>query len=198
MSNRTAALHKVPVQLVLALTALAPWLALQGCGKSQRPGDGKPVLQVTSTSFPAGGNIPKKFTCDEGDTSPALAWSAAPAGTQSIAVIVTDPDAPLGSFTHWVVYDLPPDKREIPENLPKQAQLSDGSRQGQNDFDNTGYGGPCPPGSSPHHYVFTVYALDTKLNLPAPASKKDVEKALADHILARGETVGLYVRQKGN
>jgi Raf kinase inhibitor-like YbhB/YbcL family protein len=150
-------------------------------------------LELTSASF-RGGEIPKKFTCDDEDTSPELAWSAPPAATRSFTLIVVDPDAPLGSFVHWVLYDLPAEKRELPEGLPKQDQLADGSRQGRNDFDKIGYGGPCPPAGSAHHYVFVLYALDSRLNLPAGATRKQVENALKGHVLARGELIGRYQR----
>jgi hypothetical protein len=152
---------------------------------------GKATLNLTSSSFQAG-EIPKKFTCDDAETSPALAWTAPPAGTQSLALIVVDRDAPFGSFVHWVLYDMPAGKRELPEGLPKLEQLPDGSRQGQNDFDKPGYGGPCPPGKSPHRYVFALYALDSRLNLPAGATRREVEDAMRGHILAHGEMIVRY------
>ena len=175
----------IPVAIVTIFGVLA------ACAGSPAIGEGKPTLQLTSTSFQGGGDIPKKFTCDGADASPQLAWGAPPAGTQSFALIVSDPDAPVGTFVHWVLYDLPADKRELPESLPKQEQLADGSRQGQNDFDKIGYGGPCPP-SGTHRYVFTLYALNAKLNLPAGATRKQVENALKDHVVARGELIGRY------
>ncbi|MGD0097396.1 MAG: YbhB/YbcL family Raf kinase inhibitor-like protein [Terracidiphilus sp.] len=138
--------------------------------------------------------MPSKFTCDGAGISPQLAWSAPPAGTASFALIVADPDAPLRTFVHWVIYDLPATSRALPEAMPAQGQLADGSRQGRNDFDNLGYGGPCPPGHSPHHYVFTVYALDTKLNLPPGASQAQVDAAMRGHVLASGVLIGLYNR----
>jgi Raf kinase inhibitor-like YbhB/YbcL family protein len=109
------------------------------------------------------------------------------------ALIAVDRDSLFGySFTHWVLYDLPAGKQELPEGLPKQEQLPDGSRQGLNDFDNPGYVGPCPPGKSGHRYAFTLYALDSKLNLSAGATRKQVEKALKGHVLAHGELIGRY------
>ena len=116
----------------------------------------------------------------------------APRAPQSFALIVFDKDSPFGfKFTHWVLYDIPSDKRELPESTPKQEQLADGSRQGPNDYDRIGYAGPCPPRGT-HHYVFTLYALDTKLNLPPRASKKQVVKAMTGHVLASGELVGQF------
>jgi len=109
-----------------------------------------------------------------------------------LALIVTDPDAPGRTFVHWVLYDLPAGAQSLPEGLPTQYQLPDGSRQGRNDFGNLGYGGPCPPGHSPHHYVFTLYALDAKLNLPVGATRAQVEAAMQGHVLAHGELIALY------
>jgi Raf kinase inhibitor-like YbhB/YbcL family protein len=171
----------------------AAFLILAACRGSATFGEDKPKLELTSASF-AAGQIPAKFTCDGSDTSPALAWGTPPATTESFALIVFDPDAPAGEFVHWVVYNLPAEKRELAEGLPKQEQLPDGARQGMNDFGKTGYGGPCPPGKSTHRYVFVLYAVDTKLNLPRGATREQVEKALKGHILARGELIGRYQR----
>jgi Raf kinase inhibitor-like YbhB/YbcL family protein len=177
--------------LALPVAIVTIFGALAACGSSPAIGEGQPTLQLTSTSFQSEGDIPKKFTCDGADASPQLAWSAPPARTQTFALIVSDPDAPVGTFVHWVLYDLPADKRELPESLPKQEQLPDGSRQGHNDFDKIGFGGPCPP-SGTHRYVFTLYALDAKLNLPTGATRKQVESAMKDHVVARGELIGRY------
>jgi hypothetical protein len=149
-------------------------------------------MNLTSTSFNDGSLIPAKFTCSGAGISPQLAWSAPPAKTASLALIVTDPDAPRGTWVHWVLYNLPAGTRALPEGLPVLGQLPDGALQGRNDFGNIGYGGPCPPPGSPHHYVFTLYALDAKLNLPAGATRAQVEAALPGHILASGRLVGLY------
>lgn len=169
------------------LLAIAP---LPGC----RASDGKGgTMKLTSASF-QGNQIPARFTCDGAGDSPQLAWSAPPAGTVSLALIVTDPDAPGRTFVHWVLYDLPAGTRALPEALPAQGELASGGRQASNDFGNIGYGGPCPPGHSPHHYVFTLYALDVKLNLSAGATVLQVEAAMKGHIQAHGELVGLYKR----
>jgi Raf kinase inhibitor-like YbhB/YbcL family protein len=112
----------------------------------------------------------------------------------SFALIVTDPDAPGQTFVHWVLYGLPAETRALPEALPGIGQLADGGRQGRNDFGDLGYGGPCPPPGSPHHYVFTLYALDAKLNLPVGATRAQVEAAMQGHILASGELIGVYRR----
>ena len=152
-----------------------------------------PTLELRSSSF-SDGTIPKtSSSCDHQDgMSPELSWSAPPEQTRSFALIVFDQDSPFGfKFTHWLLYDIPPDKRELPENTPKQEQLADGSRQGRNDYDRIGYVGPCPPRGT-HRYLFTVYALDTKLSLPSGASKKQVVKAMKGHILASGQLVGRF------
>ena len=151
-------------------------------------------LQMSSGAFSAGEAIPKKFTCDGPDVSPQLKWNDPPANTQSMALIMDDPDAPGSTWVHWVLYDLPANTRELPEGVAKQEQLSSGARQGRNDFGRVGYGGPCPPPGKPHRYFFKLYALDTKLNLKAGATKADVERAMKGHILAQGELIGKYGR----
>jgi len=154
-------------------------------------GGGKATLDLSSSSFQDGA-MPKQFTCDGADASPSLTWTSPPPATRSVALIMNDRDAPHGTFVHWVIFDLPGDKRALPEGLANHPQLEDGSTQGHNDFDKTGYGGPCPSGSSAHHYVFVVYALDAKLGLPPGATRRQVEAAMQSHILAHGELVAHY------
>jgi Raf kinase inhibitor-like YbhB/YbcL family protein len=184
-----SALHRsLSTGLLLTLAATPV-----GCSRaaSQQP---VAALELRSRSF-SGDTIPRTCSsCDHQDgTSPELSWSAPPEHTQSFVLIVFDKDSPFGfKFTHWVLYDIPSDKRELPEGVAKEEQLSDGSRQGPNDYDRVGYVGPCPPGHSPHHYVFDLYALDAKLNLPPKASKKQVLKAMKGHVLASGELVGRF------
>ena len=151
-------------------------------------------LRLSSAAFDPGGAIPKKFTCDAADISPALVWSESPAGTQSFALIVDDPDAPVGTWVHWVLYDLAAGVRELGEGVPGQEELPGGARQGRNDFRKIGYGGPCPPPGPPHRYFFKLYALDARLNLKPGARKADVEAAMKGHILAQGELMGRYHR----
>jgi len=151
-------------------------------------------MELKSTDFAAGGNIPRQFTCDGADMSPALEWGALPEGTQSFALIADDPDAPVGTWVHWVIFDMPAKLRALPQNLPKTEQLADGSRQGRNDFRKIGYGGPCPPPGKAHRYFFKLYALDAKLNLKVGATKKEVEGAMEGHVLAQGEYMGRYSR----
>ena len=152
------------------------------------------MLKMTSAAFEPGGTIPRKFTCDGSDVSPALEWTDPPAGTQSFALIADDPDAPVGTWVHWVLYDLPAETRALAEGLPKTEQLANGARHGSNDFRRLGYGGPCPPPGKPHRYFFKLYALDARLNLKAGATKAEVERAMQNHILAQGELMGRYAR----
>lgn len=151
-------------------------------------------LELNSNSFTAGANIPKKFTCDAEDHSPELHWSPPPAGTKSLALIADDPDAPVGTWVHWVLFNLPAETRSLPEAVPKTGSLPSGAQQGQNDFRKTGYGGPCPPPGKPHRYLFKLYALDASLSLKTSATKADLEKAMKSHILAQAELMGKYGR----
>jgi Raf kinase inhibitor-like YbhB/YbcL family protein len=167
--------------------------AQTGCRGAVAPGAETPELGLTSSSLQAG-SIPPKFTCDGAGTSPELTWKSVPTRTQSLALIVIDPDAPVGDFVHWVLYNIPASLQELPEGLPAQEQLANGALQGRNDFGRIGYGGPCPPGRSSHRYVFRLYALDAKLNLPTGATRSQVERAMAGHILAHGELAGRYQR----
>jgi Raf kinase inhibitor-like YbhB/YbcL family protein len=176
-----------PLRLILLL--VLPFVLAFRQGKG-----GLVALQVTSTAFSLGEMIPKKFTCDGSDVSPQLAWNAPPPGTESFALIADDPDAPVGTWVHWVLYDLPASARELAEGLTKQEQLPSGAHQGRNDFGKIGYGGPCPPPGSPHRYFFKLYALDAKPNLKAGATKADVERALKGHILGQGQLMGRYGR----
>jgi Raf kinase inhibitor-like YbhB/YbcL family protein len=177
-----------------ATASLAATLfTLAGCHPSPLVNEGTPAIELTTSEFPSG-SIPKTFTCDGTDTSPALSWGEPPAATQSFALTVVDIDAPVGSFIHWVLYNIPFNARSLPEAVAKTEQLPDGSIQGTTDFDKIGYGGPCPPGKSPHRYVFSLYAVNTKLNLPAGVTRKQLEKALRGHVLAHGKLIGKYQR----
>ncbi|GIW05043.1 MAG: hypothetical protein KatS3mg059_1663 [Thermomicrobiales bacterium] len=129
------------------------------------------AIQVMSGAFADGQQIPVKYTCDAQDISPPLRWSGVPAEAQELVLVVDDPDAPSGIFTHWLVYGLPPRTTGLPEGVPPGETVPGGGRQGRNDFGRLGYGGPCPPSGS-HRYVFTVYALDAPLNLPPGATRR--------------------------
>jgi Raf kinase inhibitor-like YbhB/YbcL family protein len=147
-------------------------------------------LAISSSAFQHDAPIPTEFTCDGADESPPLAWSGAPDKTVSYALLVEDPDAPGGTYIHWVLYDLPATTHE----LPRGASPS-GAKQGKNSFGKTGYGGPCPPKGKPHHYHFILIALDKSLGLPPGASHAQVVEAMRGHELARGELVGTYARR---
>ena len=151
-------------------------------------------MQVKSTAFEENGLIPRKYTCDGADVSPPLRWAKPPAGTKSIALICDDPDAPMGTWVHWVIYGLSPEPIWLPEGVLPQKSVLGGAKQGMTDFRRIGYGGPCPPKGPAHRYFFKVYALDVELNLPPGATKQDVEKAMKGHILSEGQLMGKYGR----
>lgn len=149
---------------------------------------------LQSTAFPRDGRIPTRYTCDGADLSPALNWKGAPAGTQSLALIADDPDAPMGTWTHWLIWNVPAKATVLPENTPKVASLDNGARQGRNDFKRIGYGGPCPPPGKPHRYFFKLYALDARLELKAGSGRNELELAMNPHVLAQSEWMGIYGR----
>jgi Raf kinase inhibitor-like YbhB/YbcL family protein len=152
------------------------------------------TFTLRSPDFASGADIPRAFTCEGEDRSPALEWSDAPPGTKTLALIADDPDAPVGTWVHWVIYNIPGTARTLPGGVEKKEQLADGSRQGRNDFRKTGYNGPCPPPGKAHRYFFKLYALSTELTLAPGASKSDVERAMAAHILGHAEWMGRYQR----
>ena len=145
-----------------------------------------------------GAPIPVEHTCDgDGDgISPPLAWRGAPQGTRSIALISDDPDAPGGTWVHWVYYAISPDVTELQEGIATPKELPDGSKQGKNDFKRTGYGGPCPPSGDAHRYFFKLYALDVEVDLGPGASKNELLRSMEGHILAQGQLMGTYKRQR--
>jgi Raf kinase inhibitor-like YbhB/YbcL family protein len=152
------------------------------------------ALQLSSKAFLDGQPIPKKFTCSGQDVSPELAWSYAPSDTKSFALIVDDPDAPADVWVHWVIYDLPPETRGLPENVPRDRELSNGARQGKNDFGKIGYGGPCPPSGPAHRYFFKLYALRDKTGLKPGAGKADLERAMTGKIVEQASLTGKFGR----
>lgn len=158
----------------------------------------KVKLELHSSAFKHRGTIPPRHACDGEDFSPPLSWEPPPEGTESLALIMDDPDAPPGTWVHWVLYDLPAGTKGLGEGLPTTEKLSDGSKQGRcwgvRDFSRVGYHGPCPPPGKPHRYVFRLYALDRRLGLPPGATKGAVLEALEGHVLAQGELIGLYQR----
>ncbi|HTY24972.1 MAG TPA: YbhB/YbcL family Raf kinase inhibitor-like protein [Desulfomonilaceae bacterium] len=151
-------------------------------------------MQVKSTAFQEGAMIPRPYTCDDKYISPSLSWSGGPAETKSIALIMDDPDAPVGTWVHWVLFNIPPDTTSLAENIPRTGSLPNGSKHGSNSWSNLGYGGPCPPGGT-HRYYFKVYALDCILTLNTGINKAQLLKAMEGHILGEGQLMGRYARK---
>ena len=167
-------------------------------------------LEISSSAFEPGGEIPVKYSCDGANLSPPLQWSGMPEGTKSLVLLVDDPDSEPPGFVHWVIYNLPATSTGLPEGVPADAALDDGTLQGTNDFarfvaegeifpggapiNRIGYDGPCPP--NPHHYVFTLHALDSPLSLPAEVTEVQVLQAMEGHILAQAEVIGIYSPQR--
>lgn len=148
-------------------------------------------IELTSSAFKQGQLIPQVYSCKGNDISPALSWGDPPVGTQAFALIMDDPDAPAGTWVHWVVFNIPATSRGLSEAIPSGPSLSDGSLQGKNSSGNTGYNGPCPP-SGTHRYFFKLYALDEMLGIAPGADKGELLKAMSGHILAQGELMGTF------
>ena len=151
------------------------------------------ALEIYSTEFSEGEMIPTRYTCDGPDVSPDLSWSAVPETAKSLALICDDPDAPMGTWVHWVLFNIPPSASGLTAEIPSDAALENGARNGTNDFGRLGYGGPCPPGGT-HRYYFKLYALDTELNLDSGVTKDQLLEAMQGHILAEGQLMGTYKR----
>ena len=151
-------------------------------------------MRITTTAFAEGAMIPQRYTGDGADVSPPLAWSEPPAGVQTFALIADDPDAPRGTWTHWVLWGLPPQTADLAEAVPAVKTLPGGGHQGTNDFGKIGYGGPAPPRGKPHRYFFKLFALDARLNLAEGATKAQLEAALKGHVLEQAQLMGTYQR----
>ncbi len=153
-------------------------------------------MKLTSDAFKQGEIIPAKYTCEGKNISPAISWTDAPKGVKSFALIADDPDAPAGTWVHWVIYNIPFEMKNLPEAVPAKERLENGVMQGINDFSKIGYGGPCPPeGHGPHRYFFKLYALDAVINLGPGIKKADLTKAMKGHILKQAELMGRYERE---
>lgn len=178
---------RVPFPLVLGVLAavLVGWTEQGGQAMA---------FELKSSAFEHDQTIPKKYTCDEMDVSVPLRWNDPPAGTKSFALIADDPDAPRGTWVHWVLYDLPVSARELAEGVPAQETLPTGAKQGVNDFKKVGYGGPCPPPGPAHRYFFTLYALDQPTGLRPRATKAQLLETMKDHVLAEAQLLGRYRR----
>jgi Raf kinase inhibitor-like YbhB/YbcL family protein len=183
-------------RMCVFMFVLAAFVSCQGVDRSDaaKARSEKVELKITSSAFQDGGMIPSKYTCDGPDLSPPIAWGGVPEGTKSIALICDDPDAPGGTWVHWVLYDLPADTRSLPEHVPPDKVLSNGAKQGTTDFGKIGYGGPCPP-SGTHRYFFKVFALNTMLNLNSGATKAQLVETMKGHVLAQGQLMGKYSRK---
>jgi len=151
------------------------------------------AITITSTGFTDGGMIPREYTCDGRDISPPLAWDGVPEGTISLAIICDDPDAPVGTWMHWVLFNIPATVNELPQSMPPDKVLENGARHGINNFRKFGYGGLCPPGGM-HRYYFKIYALDIELTQEPGLTKAELLKAMKGHILAEGQVMGRYKR----
>jgi hypothetical protein len=179
-------------RLLLSGIVAAGWMA---CATSLSAAKEECTMKLTSTAWMEGRPIPAKYTCSGIDISPQLTWSGAPVGTRSFALICDDPDAPGGTWVHWVIYGLPATAVALPEKVAVVETLPDGSKQGVNDFRRVGYGGPCPPPGAPHRYYFKLYALDTALPLAPCATKMELLRAMKGHILAEAGLMGTYQRK---
>jgi Raf kinase inhibitor-like YbhB/YbcL family protein len=197
MVNRSSKAGRIYLLLLLVTGAA---LVMGGCKPGSSPTavsekEGQAMaFELTSSAFAQGETIPVKYTCDGDDLSPPLEWHDPPEGTQSFALVNDDPDAPVGTWDHWILFNLPGEAGSLPEGVPSDAELPDGSRQGQNSWRRPGYGGPCPP-SGTHRYFFKLYALDTTLDLVSGVNKKQLLQAMEGHILGEAELIGVYSRQ---
>jgi Raf kinase inhibitor-like YbhB/YbcL family protein len=180
----------------LSLIILGAFLISMGVWAELRAGQQAPAqtFKLETTAFTPGGDIPTRYTCQGADVSPALTWTDPPAGTKSFALIADDPDAPIGTFVHWVVYDLPATARRLPEAIAGNDEMGGGGRQGMNDFRMSGYAGPCPPPGKYHRYFFRLYAVDKVLNLKGGATRREVDQAMQGHVLAQAEVMGRFRR----
>lgn len=173
------------VTLLLSLSVAT--LIAQGRG-------GAHMFKLTSSAFATGTEIPRQYTCKGEDVSPVFEWSGAPQNTATFAIIMDDPDAPGGTWVHWVMWNIPGTAQSLPEGIARHEQLDDGGRQGRNSFRKVGYNGPCPPPGQTHRYFFRIYALDQKLDLPAGATRSQLDDAMKGHLLAEAEYMGTFHR----
>ena len=184
--------RKLVSGLVICAAAVC---VLATTGSVMAPPEKHRKMELRSDAFKDGQPIPSRYTCDDRNISPALAWTGAPTGTRSLALIVDDPDSPTGVWTHWVVFNIPGDGSGLAEDATKSKTDNANFIEGSNDFKKIGYGGPCPPAGKLHRYYFKVFALDITLDLPPGASRQAVEAAMTKHILAQGQLMGTYQRK---
>jgi Raf kinase inhibitor-like YbhB/YbcL family protein len=189
--ERTMSKHAWAVLWIVALL-----LGLIACAGDQPPAvdDSLPALLLESDAFEAEGTIPQRYTCDGSDVSLPLEWSEPPAGTQSLALIFDDVDAPLGTWVHWVMFNIPSSVRSLPEGVPADPVVAGLGEHGSNSWGDLGYEGPCPPKGGAHRYTLRLYALDTLLELETGASRAELDKAIEGHVLGAGQLMGRYGR----
>jgi hypothetical protein len=186
---------KVLRAVILMMMAAALLCSCRGTDETGTTGreDAKMAITVTSTAFEDGGTIPVRYTCDGGNVSPPLSWSGGPDGVESVALICDDPDAPRGTFVHWVLFNLPPTTTSLDVDVSREELIPGSPRQGKNSAGKIGYTGPCPP-SGTHRYYFKVYALDTVLEVAPGITKEELVDAMEGHIVAQGQLMGRYSR----
>ncbi len=173
------------------------WVFLSVIFSGQPSTAGANKMELNVSGFENGMQIPENHTCEGDDLSPEISWSDVPEEARSLALVVDDPDAPMGTWVHWVAYNIPAKLDGLPEGVSDDEQLENGMRQGVNDFKNYGYGGPCPPkGHGTHRYYFKLYALDSKLKLEPGATKAELLDAMDSHIIDEAEFMGTYIREE--
>lgn len=192
-------------KLVLLITVISlTFMICTSCGNNQIEAQEKKYIEeaekmnfiLTSPDFKNSEMIPSQFTCDKEDISPELNWTGTPEGTKSFVLICDDPDAPMGTWDHWVAYNIPADWKTMPKDANNNQKYKNNITEGKNSWGNLGYGGPCPPGNNPHRYFFKLYALDKDLNLKEGLDKKQLLKKIDGHIIAIAELMGKYTRIK--
>ena len=202
---------RVTIRIAAACLVSLAWLP--GCAKKEPAAAKEPAaeqthasagsqestmmaIEIESSAFMQGATIPEMYTCDGKDVSPPIKWGEGPGNVRAWALIVDDPDAPSKTWVHWVLFNIPGSTRSLSASVPTTGDLPEGGRQGKNDFGKPGYGGPCPPVGKPHRYFFRLYALDGPLDLPAGATRDQVDRAMEGHVLGRGELLGTYARRQ--
>jgi Raf kinase inhibitor-like YbhB/YbcL family protein len=189
---------KLFLSLLLALT---PAMLTAGCSRKEDPAGSRPEeallgdFKLRSSAFNEGQTIPSEFTCDGKNVSPALIWQGVPQTAKRLVLICEDPDAPAGIWLHWLAYGIPATHTGLSEGVPASGSLPDGSKQGKNDFDKIGYGGPCPPPGKPHRYFFKLYAVDSDLPSKPGLGRNEIESLMKNHIVGTASLMGTYQRK---
>ena len=194
--RRTNSKKRARLSVAFAMTLLIGLLAFLAISKRQSAtahSQPQNALVLSSSSFVSGQAIPRRFTCDGENVSPELHWDPCACGDESFALVMHDPDAPV-DFIHWLVYNIPPSARDLAEGASTAGAMPAGSQEGVNGFAGSGYGGPCPPAGASHRYVFQLFALDSRLDLPARAERARLESAMRGHLITVGQITGIYRR----